>query len=381
MTDMQAACSEILVPPHILALEPYQPGLSVEAIKQRFGLERVIKLASNENPLGVSPLALERAQQALAGMSRYPAGGLLLRAQLAQLFGLKVENVIADAGSEGIMANIVRTFLCDNDEVLTTEAAFQGFQVLARSRRVAYRTVPYQNWKYDLPALADAISPRTKLIYLANPNNPTGSFFTRQAFEQFHRHVPQRVLIILDEAYYEFAMVEPSYPDSMHYRFDNVITLRTFSKAYGLAAARIGYGFAHEDLISVLLKVKLPFEPSGIAEAAALGTLEDREFMLRTIANNAKGLAYLNRTLRGMSFEVAPSAANFVMLVFADSEEAQRVFEGLLKRGVIVRPLAATGLPRCLRISVGAPEENEFLIEALEHVRQEMEIHSYATVD
>jgi histidinol-phosphate aminotransferase len=381
MTDMQAACSEILVPPHILALEPYQPGLSVEAIKQRFGLERVIKLASNENPLGVSPLALERAQQALAGMSRYPAGGLLLRAQLAQLFGLKVENVIADAGSEGIMANIVRTFLCDNDEVLTTEAAFQGFQVLARSRRVAYRTVPYQNWKYDLPALADAISPRTKLIYLANPNNPTGSFFTRQAFEQFHRHVPQRVLIILDEAYYEFAMVEPSYPDSMHYRFDNVITLRTFSKAYGLAAARIGYGFAHEDLISVLLKVKLPFEPSGIAEAAALGALEDREFMLRTIANNAKGLAYLNRTLRGMSFEVAPSAANFVMLVFADSEEAQRVFEGLLKRGVIVRPLAATGLPRCLRISVGAPEENEFLIEALEHVRQEMEIHSYATVD
>ncbi len=382
MTDMQASCSEMVVPPHILALQPYQPGLSVEEIKQRFGLERVIKLASNENPLGVSPFALERAQQALAGMSRYPAGGLLLRAKLAELFGLKIENVIADAGSEGIMANIVRTFLCDNDEVLTTEAAFQGFQVLARSRGVAYRTVPYQNWKYDLPALADSISARTKLIYLANPNNPTGSFFTRQAFEQFHRCVPGRVLIILDEAYYEFAaMVEPSYPDSMHYRFDNVITLRTFSKAYGLAAARIGYGFAHEDLISVLLKVKLPFEPSGVAEAAALGALEDREFMLRTVANNAKGLAYLNRNLRGMGFQVAPSAANFVMLAFANSGEAQRVFEGLLKWGVIVRTLAATGLPNCLRISVGAPEENEFLIEALAGVRQETESYSYATVD
>jgi histidinol-phosphate aminotransferase len=380
---MNAGCSEILVPPHILALQPYQPGLSVEEIKQRFGLERVIKLASNENPLGVSPLALERAQQALAGMSRYPAGGLILRAKLAELFGLKIENVIADAGSEGIMANIVRTFLCDNDEVLTTEAAFQGFQVLARSRGVAYRTVPYKDWKYDLPALADAINPRTKLIYLANPNNPTGSFFTRQAFEQFHRRVPERVLIILDEAYYEFAMVEPSYPDSMHYRFDNVITLRTFSKVYGLAAARIGYGFAHENLISVLLKVKLPFEPSGVAEAAALGALEDREFMLRTVANNAKGLAYFNRSLREMGIQIAPSAANFVMMVFADGQSAQNVFKGLLARGVIVRPLSATGLPHCLRVSVGTPEENEFFIKALGGVRQEqeMETPSYATVD
>lgn len=380
---MQPAYSEILVPPHIMALEPYQPGLSIEEVKQRFGLQKVVKLASNENPLGVSPLALQRAQQALAGMSRYPAGGLLLRARLAELFGLKLENVIADAGSEAIMANIVRTFLCDHDEILTTEAAFQGFQVLGRSRGVAYRTVPYKDWKYDLLALAEAISPRTKLIYLANPNNPTGSFFTRQAFQQFHRLVPERVLIILDEAYFEFAMVEPSYPDSMHYRFDNVITLRTFSKAYGLAAARAGYGFAHEDLISVLLKVKLPFEPSGMAEAAALGALEDREFMLRTVANNAKGLAYLNRSLREMGFEVAPSAANFVMLAFADAKEAKRVFEGLLKRGVIVRPLVATGLPNCLRVSVGAPEENEFFIEALDSMRQEqeMEIHSYATVD
>jgi histidinol-phosphate aminotransferase len=381
MVDMQACYSEILVPPHILALQPYQPGLSVEEIRQRFGLQRVIKLASNENPLGVSPLALERSQQALTGMSRYPAGGLILRGKLAELFGLKIENVIADAGSEGIMANIVRTFLCDNDEVLTTEAAFQGFQVLARSRGVSYRTVPYKEWKYDLPALADAINPRTKLIYLANPNNPTGSFFTRQAFEQFHRRVPERVLIILDEAYYEFAMVEPSYPDSMHYRFDNVITLRTFSKAYGLAAARIGYGFAHEDLISVLLKVKLPFEPSGIAEAAALGALEDREFMLRTVANNAKGLAYFNRSLSKMGYHVAPSAANFVMIVFPDNQAAQQVFEGLLTRGIIVRPLSATGLPNCLRISVGTPEENEFLIEALDRVRQEMEIPSYATAD
>ncbi|HMF77047.1 MAG TPA: histidinol-phosphate transaminase [Bryobacteraceae bacterium] len=364
--NIQSARAAILVPPHILAFHAYEPGLSCEEVRHRFGLDRVIKLAANENPLGVSPIALERAQESLAGLSRYPDGGLALRHKLAELFNVKTANVIADAGSEGIMANIVRTFLCDDDEVLTTEAAFQGFQVLARGRGVPYRTVPYRDWQYDLPALADAITPRTKLIYLANPNNPTGTFFTRRAFEEFYQRIPERVLIILDEAYYEFAMVEPSYPDSMHYRFDNVITLRTFSKVHGLAAARVGYGFAHEDLISVLLKVKLPFEPSGPAQAAALGALEDREFMLRTVANNSKGLVFLSTSLRDLGFQVVPSAANFVMLVFAGPEQAKHVFENLLRRGVIVRPLASCGLPECLRVSVGTPEENQLFVTEME---------------
>jgi len=169
----------------------------------------------------------------------------------------------------------------------------------------------------------------------------------------------------LDEAYYEFGVVEQSYPDSMHYRFDNVITLRTFSKAYGLAAARVGYGFAHEDLIAMLLKVKLAFEPSGPSEAAALGALEDPEFMLRSVANNVKGLAYLARNLRDMGFDVIRSAGNFVMVVMGDEQQANGLFQNLLERGVIIRPLAATGLPNCLRISVGTPEENEFLIHTL----------------
>jgi histidinol-phosphate aminotransferase len=362
---MSSCTTGILVPPHISALRSYEPGLSTEEIQQRYGLKRVIKLASNENPLGTSPQAIERAQQALTKLARYPSGGLALRRKLAELYSVRVENVIAGSGSEGIISNIVRTFLSDDDEVLTTEAAFLGFQVLARGRGVAYRTVPYRDWHYDLPALADAISPKTKLIYLANPNNPTGTFFTRQAFEQFHKRVPERVLIILDEAYYEFGAVEQSYPDSMHYRFDNAITLRTFSKAYGLAAARVGYGFAHEDLISVLLKVKLPFEPSGPSEAAALGALEDREFMIRSVANNAKGLAYLTRGLRDMGFEVVPSAGNFVMVVLKDEQKAASIFQSLLERGVIIRPLTTTGLANCLRISVGTQEENEFFFETL----------------
>lgn len=366
MANIQIEKSGILLPPHTRTLRAYEPGINSEEVRRRFGLARVVKLASNENPLGVSPIALERARDSLAAMSRYPDGGLSLRARLADLFSVKIANVVVGAGSEGIMANIVRTFLSDDDEVLTTEAAFQGFQILARARGVAYRTVPYKDWQYDLPALAAAITPRTKLIYLANPNNPTGTFFTRRAFEEFHRQVPERVLIILDEAYYEFAMVEPSYPDSMHYRFDNVITLRTFSKAYGLAAARVGYGFAHEDLISVLLKVKLPFEPSGPAQAAALGALEDREFMLRSVANNSRGLLFLTHRLRDLAIQVIPSAANFVMLVFAHPEQAAHVFEALLSRGIIVRPLASFGLPACLRVSIGTPEENESFIKEME---------------
>src|SRR5436190_4082844 len=176
------------------------------------------------------------------------------------------------------MANIIRTFLCDEDEVLTTEAAFIGFQILARSRGVRYRTVPYRHWRYDLPALAAAINEHTKIIYLANPNNPTGTIFTRQEFEDFYAHVPERVLIILDEAYFEYAKDNPRYPDSMHYRYDNVITLRTFSKVYGLAGVRIGYGFADEVLIVKLAKEKLKFEHSTLAQVMVIEALVDKQY-------------------------------------------------------------------------------------------------------
>lgn len=368
-----------LVPPHILALRAYEPGLSTEEVKERFGVDRAVKLASNENPLGASPLAIENVQLALADMFRYPDGGLALRRKLADRFNLKTENVIVGAGSEGIMANIVRTFLCDEDEVLTTEAAFLGFQVLARGRGVAYRTVPYRNWHYDLKAMSDAITDRTKLIYLANPNNPTGTFFTRQEFERFHKSVPERVLIILDEAYFEFAIREPFYPDSMQYRFDNVITLRTLSKIYGLAGARVGYGFAHQDLISVLLKIKLPFEPSGIGEAAALGALEDRDFVEKSIENTSRGLVRLTRDFQELGFTVVPSAANFIMVVLETEDLAKELFERLLRQGVIVRPLRATGLPNCIRISAGTKDENEICVEALQRVSAELEADLHAT--
>src|SRR5499427_2570401 len=328
-----------LVPPYIESLRPYEAGRTIESVRRQYGLTRIVKLASNENPLGASPKAIEAMTRSLAGLNLYPNGGLDLREVLADQFELKVENVIAGSGSEGIMSNIIRTLLCDDDEVLTTDAAFIGFQVLARSRGVKYRTVPYCDWHYDLPALAGAITPHTKIVYLANPNNPTGTIFTKLQFDEFYKHVPERVLIILDEAYFEYAKDDPRYPDSMHYRYDNVITLRTFSKVYGLAGARIGYGFAHEELIRNLLKVKLPFEPSTMAQAAGIAALSDHEFLHRSLELNARGLQALTEGLQGLGLHVVPSQANFVMVVTPSEQEANRLFEELLAEGVIVRPL------------------------------------------
>ena len=354
-----------LVPPYIESLRPYEAGRTIESVRRQYHLDRIAKLASNENPLGASPKAIEAMKGTLEGLNLYPNGGLDLRQVLAAQFELKVENVIAGSGSEGIMSNIIRAFLCDEDEVLTTEAAFIGFQVLARSRGVHYRTVPYRDWHYDLPALAQAINRNTKIIYLANPNNPTGTIFTKAQFDEFYKHVPERVLIILDEAYFEYAKDNPRYPDSMNYRYDNVITLRTFSKIYGLAGARIGYGFAHEELIRNLLKVKLPFEPSSPAQAAGVAALQDKEFLHRSLALNARGLRYLSEELRGLGLSVVPSEANFVMAVLPTAEDAEAAFEYLLTQGVVVRPLKAFGLPNCIRISTGTDEDNRLCIEAL----------------
>ena len=357
-----------LVPPAIEALKPYEAGRNIEEVKRTYGLSHVIKLASNENPLGPSPLALEAMRRPMASLNLYASGGLDLRRRLASEFEAKPENVIAGSGSESIISNIIRTFLGDDDEVLTTDAAFVGFQVIARSRGVAYRTVPYRNWAYDLPGLAAAITERTKIIYLANPNNPTGTIFTRQEFEAFYKHVPERVLIILDEAYFEYAKDNPRYPDSMHYRHDNVITLRTFSKAYGLAGVRIGYGFAHEDLIANLLKVKLPFEPGVIAEAAGMGALNDKEFLHRTLEVTCRGMRMLTDGLRSMDISYVPSSANFVMTLWDSEAEALRVTEELLQLGVIVRPLKSFGIPNAVRITIGTEAENLEFLSALQKV-------------
>jgi len=354
-----------LVPPYIAALESYRPGRSIEDVRRQYGLSRVVKLASNENPLGASPLAIEAIRRSLGNLNVYPTGGLELRRVLAARFDVKVENVIAGSGSEGIMANIMRTFLCDEDEVISARETFPGFRLMAQSRGVRYRAIPCRDWRFDLAALANAVTDRTKIIYLANPNNPTGTIFSRHEFDDFYRHIPERVLIILDEAYFEYARENPRYPDSMHYRYDNVITLRTFSKAYGLAGLRIGYGFAHEELIANLLKVKLPFEPSALAEAAGIAALGDSEFLHYTLETNARGMRTVTRALAEMGIEFAPSDANFVMTVWPSQQVAEDVAQRLAESGVIVRPISQFGVPNGIRITIGSDEQNEMLIAAL----------------
>jgi len=357
-----------LVPPYIASLVPYVAGRSIDQVREQYGLTDISKLASNENPLGPSPLAIDALMRNVHDLNIYPNGGIELRRILAEAYEVKVENVVVGSGSEGIMANILRTFLCDDDEVLTSEGTFIGFYVLARSRGVALRTVPLKKWRFDLNALAGAVNEKTKVIYLANPNNPTGTIFTRQEFDAFYKHVPERVLIILDEAYFEYAKDNPRYPDSMHYRYDNVITLRTFSKIYGLAGVRIGYGFAHEDLIANVNKVKLPFEPSTLAQAAGIGALADKAFLHRSLELNSRSLRYLTQAFTGLGCTVVSSEANFLMIPFASEKEAASFTEEMLREGIILRHLSAFGLPQCVRISTGTDEMNGACVRAAQKV-------------
>ncbi len=366
----------ISVPTHIASLRPYQPGKSVAEIEREHGIAGAIKLASNENPLGSSPLALAAMRDATTDDLRsYPDSGRALRHRLADRFVIKPENVICGAGSESILATAMRTFLDAEDEMISSESTFIGFQVLAHAsgRRTHY--IPRRKYAYDLDAIAARITDRTKIIYIANPDNPTGTAVTTGDLERFIAKVPETVLVILDEAYFEYADGWPDYPDSMRYRWDNVLTLRTFSKAYGLAGVRIGYGMAHSDIIGAIAKVKLPFEPGTTAAAGGLASVDDAEFLRRTVELNRESLLYFHTEFERLGLTFVPSLANFVTIDLKTHDMATRFFNGMLRRGIITRPLEAFGLPHCLRISTGTEQENHRCIEALEHVVREEFVH------
>ena len=358
-----------LTPEHISSLQPYKPGKPISEVQRKYGLKKIIKLASNENPMGPSPAIIQAMKKSLNEISRYPdPGSYDLRQKLAERFDLKIDNIITGHGSEGIMSVIMRTFLCDDEEVITADATFIGFMVLAYSRGTKIVKVPLKNWRFDLEAIANAVTDKTKVIYLANPNNPTGTIFTVHEFKSFMEKIPEHVLIIMDEAYFEFARDDPKYPDSMKYRIDNVITLRTFSKAYGLAGIRIGYGFAHDRLIKNLIKVKLPFEPSIPAQAAGLAALDEYEYLRQYMELNKKGKKYLGKLFDKLGIKHIPSHANFITIVCESEKYALDVTQRLCEKGIIVRSLSSFNLPHCIRITIGLPEENEYLAEVLPKV-------------
>lgn len=355
-----------LVPPHIELLKAYQPGRPAYQLQQELGIERFINLASNENPLGPPASALDAIKKAFPEVNRYPEiGGIPLRTALAERFRVKLENVAIGSGSESIMANIIRAFLHGDDEALTSEGTFIGFLVLVNAQGVKLTQVPLKNYRFDLEGIADAISDKTKIIYLCNPNNPTGTIFTRAEFDAFVKRVPEHVLIILDEAYYEFTDNNPEFPDSMTYRYDNVLTLRTFSKAYGMAGLRLGYGLGHDYLIGFVNKIKLPFEPNNLAQAAGLAALSDGDYLQRSLSNNRNGMKLILEAYDQLGLHRVPSHANFIMSDLESEERVNSVHQSLLRQGIAIRPLKAFGLPTCMRVTTGLPEENEAFVTAL----------------
>jgi len=358
-----------LVPKHIKQLAPYVAGKPIDEIKRHLGLKTVIKLASNENPSGPSIKAMNAAKEALSSIHRYPdSSGYKLRSKLSQQFNLSLKNVIIGAGSEGIMSNIMRTFLKSEDEIIASLNSFIGFRVLADASGIHTNWVPMKNYHYDLPQIVNNINEYTKIIYLANADNPTGTYFNISEFEEFIKQVPERVLVILDEAYFEYSEDISDYPNSMLYRYDNIITLRTFSKIYGLAGLRVGYGFAHENLINNLMKVKLPFEPSIPAQEAAYAALDDKDHITKTLEINLAGKEVMQKAFQEYKIQFIDSITNFIMLKFDSEEEANIFTLNLLEEGIIIRNLKSFGLPRCVRVSIGTDKENKYFLDKLNTV-------------
>ena len=358
-----------LVPSYIEKLKNYVPGKPIEEVQRDLGLKDIDKLASNENPIGPSPKALIEIEKSLKKLHRYPdASGYNLRNKLAKAFNIKMENVILGAGSEGIMSTIIRTFLMGNDELISASNSFIGFRVLANASGKKVHWVPMKNYRYDLKSMLNELNNQTKIIYIANPDNPMGTYITKEEFDAFYSDIPERVLIILDEAYFEYAQSKENYPDSMNYRYDNVITLRTFSKAYGLAGLRIGYGFAHDRLINNLMKVKEPFEPSLIAMVAGIAAMGDKDFLHKTLMLNRVGYEFLESNLSKLNIITIPSVTNFITTVWKSQKKANYITDALLQKGIIVRNLSPFGWANCIRISIGTEEQNNRLISELESI-------------
>ncbi len=363
--------SDIRIPENIRELKAYVPGKTIAEVVAEYQPKRIAKLASNENRLGCSSKALEAASKSFATINNYPDSlSTELRKKIAERNGVDISNVVCGGGSEALIHQIMRTFCEEGDEALCVNATFVGFFVAAKIRNVPINFVPLTpGYQYDLKLLADSITSRTRVIYLANPNNPTGTYFTASQFEYLMARVPDHVLVIMDEAYLEFAKnIAPQYPDTLSYKYKNVIVLRTFSKAYGLAGFRVGYGIADESLVAPMLKTKLTFDPAAPAQAAALGALDDDPFIDDTITSVTKGRDDLYRIFEKYNLKYIKSYANSVMLHFDMEEKAIFLTEEFLKRGVIVRRLPGFGLPSCVRISTGLEEDHQQIEQALSEI-------------
>jgi histidinol-phosphate aminotransferase len=359
------------VRPALAGLIPYEPGKPVEEVQRELGLERVVKLASNEGPLGPFPQALEAMERAAAELNRYPDGGAYrLRAALAERHGVRFEEIAVGSGADGIIDGISQAILDPGDEVVCGWPSFPSYVIYGLKLGAEPVRVPLRAHRYDLDAMLAAVSPRTKLVYICYPNNPTGTVNTRAELEAYFDRVPDHVVTVLDQAYFEY-IDDPSYADAIEEYFKDgcrVIVLRTFSKIYGLAGVRVGYGVAAAELVTELGKTRRAFDLTTPGQEAALASLDAPDELARRRELNRQGRAELERLLPEAGYDVVQgSLGNFVYAEVDDG--AQAVFDALLREGVIVRPLAGFGAPGAIRVTVGTPDEHAFLADALARIR------------
>jgi histidinol-phosphate aminotransferase len=357
-----------LAVPGARALQPYQPGKPIDELEREYGVRNVIKLASNENPLGPSPKALLAAQAALADNARYPDGaGTLLKAALARHLRVRPAQVTLGNGSNDVLELAARTFVNAGDEVIFSQHAFAVYPIVTQAVGGVPVVTPAREWGHDLDAMARAVTARTKLVFIANPNNPTGTWFDARALSAFLDAVPARVIVVLDEAYFEYVSAA-DFPNgiSLLARYPNLVVTRTFSKIYGLAGLRLGYGLSSEAIADPFNRVRQPFNVNSLAQVAGVAALEDSAHLVRSREVNDAGMWELTQAFTALGLSFIPSVGNFIS-VRVGSHAAQ-IYDALLREGVIVRPVANYGMPEYLRVTVGLPAENTRFVAALTKV-------------
>jgi|TARA_B100000586_G_scaffold33303_1_gene21343 histidinol-phosphate aminotransferase len=357
-----------LATPGVFGLEPYRPGKSIEELQRELGLEEVIKLASNENPLGPSQNVLN-VIGSIKDLSRYPDGnGFNLKKKLAEKHSVDIESITLGNGSNDILEMATRVFVTDQHEVIYSKHSFAVYPLVTQAVGAKHVVTPANDWGHDLDAMLNSVNDRTRLMFIANPNNPTGTWVDKNNLRSLLEQIPGHVIVLVDEAYFEYASTEEQYPDCSSWinDFNNLIVTRTFSKAYGLAALRIGYSLSHPDIANLLNRVRQPFNNNSLALVAADVALQDLEHIKNSVKLNQLGMHQLTQAFCNMGLDYISSKGNFVCVNF--KQPAIEIYENLLKAGIIVRPISDYGMPNHLRITIGLECENTKFIKGLEKI-------------
>ncbi len=355
---------------NLAKVKVYQPGKPIEEVEREYGLKNAVKMASNENALGPSPKALAALKRNLPRIHRYPDGNCFyLRNKLAKTLGVSPEALVFGNGSDEILVFAVRTFVSHGDEVIIADPTFMIYEIATQVESGAIVKVPMKDFHYDLDVMRSRISERTKLIFIANPDNPVGTYISEKDILKFLKAVPPHIVVVLDEAYYEFAKEKKDYPDSIGFllgSFSNLIVVRTFSKAYGLSGLRIGYGVTSPNIAYALNKVREPFNVNLLAQSAAIAALDDKVHLKKSLAMVSEGRKFLSRGLRSLGANVVDTATNFIL---ADlGRDSGVVHEKLLRKGIIIRPMGSWGLKTFIRVTIGKPAENKRFMRTLGQV-------------